>query len=237
MVGVLGLAVLVATVLSGSPGPDSITRPGATGNAGTEPSGSAGPTAPGGLPDAPPGDGLVVSAVLLSVTTIEVVETVRWPDGGPAAIELELLPDLAATSGLTIEAAPTVESLQVAVDGVAVTPVRRAGVPNAWVVTVPSGAAPQSMVVRYLLEGAIARSEPATPGRALALLTPIAYGAAADLPITIGLASDGVLNVYCPTAPTPATLSCGRLDTGRWTVLPPPGRPLVVAQLDLPAPT
>ena len=69
------------------------------------------------------------------------------------------------------------------------------------------------------------------------LLTPIAYGAVTNLPITIDLAAAWVLNVYCPTAPTPAALLCGQLDGDHWTMTPPPGRPLVVAPLDLPPPT
>lgn len=235
--GVLGLVALVATVLSGTPSPDSITQPSATSGGGTQPSGSPGATPPEAGPGGPPDDGLVVDAVLVSATTIEIVETIRWPDGGPAPIELELLPGLAAASGLTVEATPTVEALQVSVDGSAVTPVRREGARNAWLVTPPSGAAPQFLEIRYLLQGAILRSEPAVPGRALAVLTPITFGAVVDLPITIHIAGTGVLNVYCPTAPTPAALNCGRLDAGRWTVTPPPGRPFVIAQLDLPPPS
>ncbi len=93
------------------------------------------------------------------------------------------------------------------------------------------------MEVRYRLDGAIVRSEPFVDGRALALLTPIAYGAVTNLRITIDLAAAWVLNVYCPTAPTPAALLCGQLDGDHWTMTPPPGRPLVVAPLDLPPPT
>jgi len=236
--GVLGLAALVATMLSGTPATDSLTQPRATaGGTVPEPSGSAEPTAPNG--DPPPGssDGITVRAAVVSQTTIEVVETVQWPDGGPATIELRLPVDAATAAGLTITATPTVESLQVSVDGSAVVPAPRDGSRNTWLVTPPSGAAPRSMEIRYLLESAIVRSVPSTPGRALALLTPISSSATRGLSVQIVLAADSVLNVYCPTASTPATLMCGRLEAEMWTVTPPPGLPLVVAQLDLPEPT
>lgn len=237
--GTFGLIALVATLVSGGSGTDSITQPRATdGLALPEPSGSAETNAPGSVPPGgEPLDGLTVTASVVSPTMIDVLETVRWPDGGPATIELELPPDLAAASRLTVAATPTVESLQVSVDGSPATPVQRDGGTNAWLVIPPSGAAPRAMEIRYRLEGAIVRSEPAVPGRALALLTPISYGAAVDLSITIDIAASGVLNVYCPTAPNLAALSCGRLEGNRWTVTPPPGRPLVLAQLTLPLPT
>jgi len=179
---------------------------------------------------------LSVAIAVVSANQIEVVETLRWPDGGPAAIELELPANAATAGGLAINPALSIESLQVSIDGTPVMPTPRTGTSNAWVLTAPSGAAPRSMVVRYLLDGAIVRSVPATPGRALAVLTPISTGAADGLPITIAIAATNVLNVYCPGASSQSAILCGRLEGDQWMVTPPPGGPLVVAQLDLPDP-
>jgi hypothetical protein len=173
---------------------------------------------------------------VVSANQIEVVETVRWPDGGPATIALALPANAANAGGLAINPVLTVESLQVSIDGAPVIPVPQAGVSNAWVLTPPSGAAPRLMEVRYLLDGAIVRSVPASPGRALAVLTPISTAAADGLPITIAIAAADVLNVYCPGASSQSAILCGRLEGDYWTVTPPPGGPLVVAQLDLPGP-
>jgi hypothetical protein len=176
-----------------------------------------------------------MAAAVQSPTTIEVVEVVRWPDGGPATIELELSEEAAAAGRLTISPDLAVESLQVSVDGSPVIPAPRAGSSNAWVVRPPSGAAPTLMEVRYLVDGAIVRSVPSRPGRALAVITPISAKANGDLPVAIAISATGVLNVYCPGGTTQAAILCGQLDGDRWAVTLPPGLPLVVAQLDLPA--
>lgn len=179
-------------------------------------------------------DGLAVTAAIVSPTTLEVVEILSWPEGGPSTIELGLPAEAAGVTGLTIETTPTVEALQVSVDGVPVVPVPRNGSSSRWLVTPPTSAASRSMEIRYLLGGAIVRSVPAVPGRALAVLVPIAYEAAGDLPVTIEISTTGVLNVYCPGRPSPTELMCGRLDGDHWTVGLPPGLLPVVAQLDLP---
>lgn len=236
---VLGLvAAVVATVFIGrdqsaSPGAEPSASASGQSTAG-EPSDPVATAPPGGVQTGVPSvDGLVVTAVVVSSISIEVVETVRWPDGGPAMIELALLEGAAAAGGLAITAEPTVRSLQVSVDGSAVVPTRLVGSPNAWVITAPAGE-PTSMEVRYVLAGAVVRSVPARPGRALAVLTPISAEATGDLPIAISIAAANVLNVFCPTAATPAAIMCGRLDGDAWTVAAPSGLPLVVAQLDLP---
>ena len=104
-------------------------------------------------------------------------------------------------------------SLQVSVDGSRAALVRPDSAPNTWLVTSPSGTAPHSMEVSYRLDGAIVRREPSVDGRALALLTPIAYGAVTNLPITIDLAAAWVLNVYCPPRPRQPR-SCAASSTG-----------------------
>lgn len=235
--GVLGLVALVATIVADSAPDLPRAVPSSTARSTlperTEPVVT---TAPGGGERGSPVDGLAVAAAVVSPTMIEVLEMVRWPDGGPATIELALSSDAASAGGLAIMPNPTVESLQVSVDGSPVTPTLRAGSTNAWVITPPSGAAPRTMEVRYVLTGAIVRSLPSAPGRALAVLSPISTGAVGDLPTTIAISTTDVLNVYCPTAVNQAAIMCGRLDGDRWTITPPPGLPVVVAQIDLPMP-
>jgi len=235
--GMLGVVAVVANMLGDSPS----TNPGAAPSAST---GGALPGLTGALPTTepdsiqpggPPPDGLAFTAAVLSPSTIEVVETVRWPDGGPATIGLELSEEAASAGGLAIALRPTIESLQVSVDGSPVLVTPREGSANSWVITPPTGAAPSVMEVRYLLDGAIVRSVPSTPGRALAVLTPISTGAIGDLPITMAISTASVLTVYCPASASQDAIMCGRLDGDRWTVALPPGLPLVVAQLDLPA--
>ena len=234
---VAGLIALAVTVFGddGSPSdeplaasspPVLVTQPNPT-----EPSGEPGSITPGQAPV----DGLSLAAAVISPTTIEVVETVHWPEGGPATIELTLSEDVAAAGGLAIAPEFSVGSLQVSVDGSPVIPSPRAGVENAWVITPASGAAPRSMEVRYLLEGAIVRSVPSSPGRALAVLTPMSAGAVGDLPIAIAISTSDVLNVYCPGGANQQAIMCGRVQGGLWTTNLPPGLPLVVAQVDLPA--
>ena len=240
MAGVLGLVAMIVTMVdsnpSAQPRADVRVEPSAAPEA-TQPDRStpaptsAGTSAGSGTA---PADGLAVAAAVISPTTIEIVETVGWPDGGPAEIELELPADAASTAGLAIAPEPVIESLQVSVDGSPVVATLRDGTSNAWVIRPPTGAAPSSMVVRYLLEGAIVHSVPAVPGRALAVVTPISAGAARDLPVTLAISATDVLNVYCPAGTTQAAIRCGRLEDDHWVVTLPPGLPLVVAQLDLP---
>ena len=238
VVGVLGLVALIASMVSDSPSSGPAAGPAAsTQGTLTDPTGPVASSAPGSVP---PGgsaaDGLAVVAAVVSPTTIEVVEVVHWPDGGPATIELELSDDAASSGGLSIAPESSVESLQVSVDGSPVIATLRDGSTNRWSITPPSGAAPGSMEVRYLLVGAIVRSVPSSPGRALAVITPISSGLARDLPVSMAISAANVLNVYCPTGANQATIMCGRLDGDRWVVTPPPGLPLVVAQVNLPAP-
>ena len=227
MTGVLGLVALVATIVADSA--TDLPQAVPSSNRGStipERSDPVATTAPGG---APRGfvDGLAVAAAVVSPTMIEVVETVHWPKGGPATIELALSSDAAAEAGLAIMPTPTVESLQVSVDGSPVAPTLREGSTSAWVITPPSGAAPRTMEVRYVLTGAIVRSLPSSPGRALAVLSPISTGAVGDLPTIISISTADVLNVYCPTAAEQTAIMCGRIDGDRWTITPPPGLPIV----------
>jgi len=90
---------------------------------------------------------------------------------------------------------------------------------------------------RYRLSGAMVRSRPAPPGRALAAVGPLVGGIPADLPVKVVVTGNVVRNLVCPRLPLMqqgcAAGSAPRFRVDRtlaWRSA------LVLAQLDLPRP-
>lgn len=183
---------------------------------------------------APPSDGAVLTAIVLGGDVLDISEVVSWPDGGPQEFTLEL-PDLGALSGVEADFDPDVSDLQVTLDGTPVEAVPDGTAPNTWLVESP-GAAPSTMEIRYLLDGAVIRSTPSQAGRGLAVLAPLSQNVLESLPVTVELPGAGrVLNIACPTAPDAAGQLCGRESADRWTAELPAGQPPVaVVQVELP---
>ncbi len=199
---------------------------------------AAPPAAPSDRPSAAPGTatGGLVATVSVTGDLLEVSEVIRWPDGGPAELLLEL-PELSVVPGVAAELQPRVEDLQVVIDGNIAQLIEFGDPPNSWIVQPSSGNPPQVMEVRYLLTGAIARSTPSQPGRALAVIAPLSQGTNGSSPVEVRLTSDSVLTVACPGAADVEAMLCGREDGGIWTARPPAGEPaVVVIQLDLAPP-
>lgn len=178
----------------------------------------------------------LVATVSVAGDLLEVAEVTRWPDGGPAELLLEL-PELTVVPGVEAELNPRVEDLQVVIDGNIAQLIAFGNPPNSWLVQSASGSAPREMEVRYLLSGAIARSTPSQPGRALAVVAPLSQASNGSAPVQVRLAGDSVLTVACPGVADVAAMLCGREEGGMWTAQLPAGEPaVVVVQLDLAPP-
>jgi hypothetical protein len=133
---------------------------------------------------------------------------------------------------------PRIVDLQVSVDG-AVTQV-----PGGGVITAPQRLAlppsARSVTMRYRVLGSVARSVPATPGRALVLLSPLsAGGLAPTLPVVVdvdGSTAGEVLNLVCPDLEERAQVCGLAAGSHRYTPALTAGKATVVAQLNLPGP-
>jgi len=181
--------------------------------------------------DSPPVPGLTAVAALRAGDVMEVTESVYWPDGGPSEIVLTV-PELSSDSGVPAGVAVSVRALQVSVDGEAVAPIPGGG-GDSWTVVSPGGRAPELMEIRYLVDGALVRSTPSQPGRAVAVIAPLSQSALGSLPVTVSVISEGVLSVAC-TGSGPAPVLCGQLEGDVWTATPAGDAPtVIVAQLDL----
>lgn len=229
---VVGVGVVLASIAVDDDGTSAIDVPATSEGSPTTPEATPEPTPPPVLP--PPADGAVLTATVLSGDVLDVSEVVSWPDGGPQEFTLEL-PDLGALSGVEADFDLDVSDLQVTLDGAPVEAVPDATATNTWLVESP-GAAPSTMEIRYLLDGAVLRSAPSQAGRGLAVIAPLSQNVLESLPVTVELpGADGVLNVACPTAPDLAGQLCGRESADRWTAdLPPGAPPVVVVQVELP---
>lgn len=128
---------------------------------------------------------------------------------------------------------PTVTHLQMTADG---SPVGMLlSVTEATTVPLPTGA--RQVVLRYHLDGVTVRSTPSTAGRASILIAPLSAPTDAGLPSQIRVGGRFVLNLTCPRrsgdarACAPATG-----DSGVAPILAARDD-VVVAQVDLPAPS
>jgi hypothetical protein len=94
----------------------------------------------------------------------------------------------------------------------------------------------RSVVLSYSVEGAVKTAQPSAPGRALALLTPLAVHGTRDVMSRLEIDQDGVLNLGCVAPGEPMTV-CGSDAGQRWVVQRAADEPVVdvVAQVDLPA--
>lgn len=233
---VLAVGALLAITLFLVTDPLGSDDPAVGGPPGPAQATTAPPASPPAVVPPPAGstDGLVATVAIRSGDLVEVSETVTWPDGGPLDVRLAL-PDLGAGSEVEASFQPSVTDLQVTLDGNTVQAVPVDDSTTAWRVLSPSGSAPRSMTVRYVLDGAVARSTPSQTGRALALVAPISQPAIGSLPVRIEIGYDGVLSIGCPRATDATGQVCGRRLEDRWAAEPPPGLPaVVVVQLDLP---
>jgi hypothetical protein len=95
-----------------------------------------------------------------------------------------------------------------------------------------------AITMRYRLEGAAARSQPAPAGRVLVPLPPITRPdpTLGDLQVVVEVSGGTVRNLVCPDLPVSDQL-CGRQQGRLWsTTRLPLSRSTVIAQLDLPDP-
>ena len=92
-----------------------------------------------------------------------------------------------------------------------------------------------AIALRYRLGGAVQRSQPAPPGRALIALAPAMTVPVGRL-VVVEVSGARVHNLQCPLLPVNQQL-CGREDAQGWATPPvPSGQALVLVQVDLPAP-
>lgn len=164
---------------------------------------------------------------------LEVLEQVRL--AAPVR-RLRLEPLHASGSGVSA-ATPTVTGFQATADGAVVSGAPASPMPRSgeWL-QLPAPATDISM--RYRVEGAASRSQPAPAGRALVVLPPLT-AASPEIGATmvvVEVVGTHVRNLVCPDLPAAEQL-CGRQQGAVWTTTAfPLGRSVVVAQVDLPAP-
>lgn len=91
-----------------------------------------------------------------------------------------------------------------------------------------------SVVLRYSVRGAIAKTQPSVPGRALVLLTPLTIDGQKGLASRVEIQREGVLNLGCLAAGAALT-ACGSETRQHWVVERIADDPVVdvVAQVDL----
>ncbi len=188
---------------------------------------------PAGLPAAGPGIDAPGSDVTVAADPdqvhLDVYEQVVIPLPRPAQLQLApaLLTGLKPPLGT---AALSVQDLQAEVDG------RRgellpSGPANAWTLTLPAGATPARVVLRYRVTGAFVRQEPAPRGRVTVVLAPLSAPAelAAGMPVELRYLGAGVTAMTCPQAVQNLQL-CGSPAGTSWQARLPPGGGVVLVQ-------
>lgn len=190
-------------------------------------------------PDRSLGPGLSTPGIVLTVSTdeagvLDAVERLRF--AGPVH-RLVLTPPATERLAGTVWARPTIRDLQATADGSVVAP-EGAGATGALGPIVFRMAQPaQVFVLRYRVEGAVARSHPAPPGRSLARVRPLAAGALPGEPVVVRFVGEDVTNLSCPLLPQARQL-CGQQERGAWSSRSLTGvTAVVIAQLNLPAPS
>lgn len=242
IIAVVVLAILLALGLAAftawrglTGGSDDPSTPKALPSKTAPPTSSAPPDVyvPGGLI----GPGLTEPGVLVRAEPdaqgdVEVTERVRLI---VPVTELTIAPPAAPATGAGAGLAPRLASLQVTADDLVVT------VPKGGVISSPLRLelplAASTLSLRYRLLGAVERSAPAPPGRALVLMPPVSAGSLpGTLPVVVEVSGARVRNLYCPRLPVAEQL-CGRAGADRWhTPVLTPKTATVLAQVDLPAP-
>lgn len=240
---VLGVAVAAAlslAALSALGRPSDRPAPGAGANGSPRPTGAStsqaasDPIAPAPQPTSGPGvdrPGILVRARPDDVGTLEVVERIRT---ATPVMALRLTPPSALGLPGLAGIHPAVVSLQAAAGGTGTVPTGFTGflAPTTLTFTSPT----TSVTLRYRLEDASRRSQPAPPGRVLIALPPIASESLGRLPVVVQVSGAGVRNLVCPLL-SPGEQLCGRASGALWsTIAMPAARARVVAQVDLPAP-
>lgn len=101
-------------------------------------------------------------------------------------------------------------------------------------VTVHLSAPATKVALHYTVTGAVTRSRPSAPGRALVLVTPMAVGGTRGLPSRLVIVSPGVLNVGCVHGSDELS-TCARRNHDGWIVRGQSSGSTsdVVAQVDL----
>lgn len=163
---------------------------------------------------------------------VEVLERVKLSTPVKA---LALAPPQAADSGVP-GVNPTVTGFQAQADGqvVASTP---APTMTSGGQRIELSTSATEIAMRYRVDGAVGRSQPAPVGRALIVVAPLTADATLrDLPVVVEVVGNGVRNLVCPKLAANDQL-CGR-QAGRVWFTPsiPLSSALVVAQVDLPQP-
>ncbi len=161
---------------------------------------------------------------------VEVVEQILLPT---PSTQLRFGP--AATAGISglQDLQPVLHQIQATADGQVV------AVPSADAIDRPVDvtlAQPATAIaLRYRLGGAVHRSQPAPPGRALIALAS-AMTQPAGPPVVVEVSGARVHNMQCPLLPVNQQL-CGREDGQSWATPPvPSGQAVVLVQVDLPTP-
>ena len=165
--------------------------------------------------------------------SLEVVEHIKAP---AAVSSLTITAPRASGSGVA-QTSPTIQGFQAQADGLVVTDAPQPTIPAGGDrLDLPGPAT--DIVLRYRLEGAVGRSQPAPVGRVLVVLPPITAPDAGlgDLSVVVEVVGGNVRNVVCPDLPVSDQL-CGRQNGEVWsTAAMPLGGSSIVAQIDLPAP-
>lgn len=217
--------VVLVLVLATAVGVIALLRPG----------GSPQDAGPAGAPAAgrtAAGQGALTSTMTISdLDDVHVSEVVAWPDGGPSRIRLAVRehPEL---TGDAARAQPRIDQLSVRVDHEVVVAHAVPGTTPAWDVDRPTSAPPKRMVVSYQVRGVVVPSSSSSPGRAIAVFSPLSWQAATGK-ATLVVLGVGIRNLYCPDLPSDQLL-CGRHSGSSWTArLPTAASSPVLVQLDL----
>jgi hypothetical protein len=219
------LSAVVGYAAFRAPGVSGDGRPSADGTVRSASDDSARDGRRGGMPGLTR-PGIYVSVAVTSVGDLEVVERARF---GEALLEVSLAPPPALTDA---GGTPRLADVQVSADG---EPVPVPGTIEEAVEVALAGPATR-IELRYRVVGAVARSEPATPGRATLSLRPALAATLASSRAVVEVHGAEVHNLVCVDRPRADQL-CGvdRGDGWRTRRLPTASS-AVVALVDLPEP-
>ncbi len=161
--------------------------------------------------------------------SLDVLEQIRFL-GASTGLRIAL-PEVKGAVAGALPPGPRITDLEVLADGNPL-PEQADSLSAGGRVLLPD--APLAVELRYRLVGAATVSTPSAPGRALALLPPIAADdSLSTLPVVVEVDGPGVRNLVCPGLTTDDQL-CGREGLSGWrTVSLPPRVTAVLAQLDL----
>ena len=175
------------------------------------------------------GPGVHVQVTPRDDGSLNVLEQIRFP-GASTGLQIAL-PEVKGAVAGALPQGTRITELEVLADGNRL-PEQAGSLSTGGRVLLPN--APLVVELRYRLSGATTVSSPSAPGRALALLPPIAADdRLSSLPVVVEVDGPGVRNLVCPGLATYDQL-CGRQGPSGWrTVILPPRVTAVLAQVDL----